>query len=238
MTFLLKQLTGGGAGSVLVKIPILGFCGDASAAETTFTTIGAFALDPDDYPGTYEFEAVIEVTDTYTAEVRLYDVTAAAALSGSTLSTTSDTPDIQSAAVTPASGARVYEVQLRVTSSGGVAVCKFAVLKVSQNAVLVISPAQITSNQNDYSPTDWSTATHVRLNTDASRDVTGFSATAAMKIKTIINVGSTDLVLKNEDSNSSAANRITVPGGSDLTLEAGDAVNLYYDATSTRWRCV
>ena len=98
--------------------------------------------------------------------------------------------------------------------------------------------AQITGNVNNYAPTDWSTATHVRLNTDASHNITGFTATAAMKIKVIINVGSYDIVLMHEDSNSDAANRILVPGAADLTLEAGDAVNLYYDDATTRWRCV
>jgi len=238
MTFLLKQLSGGGAGSILTQVSVPGFNGEASSTYTTWGVIGSFALDPSDFPGTYTFESVLEVTDTYTAEVRLYDVTAAAAVSGSTLSSTSDTPEIVSASITPASGARVYEVQLRVTATGGTAVCKFATLRVGQFASLTISPSQITANQNNYSPTDWSTATHVRLNTDASRDITGFSATADMLLKVIINVGSNDLVLKHEDSNSDAANRILVPSAADLTLEAGDAVNLYYDPTSSRWRCV
>jgi hypothetical protein len=238
MTFLLKQLSGGGAGSVLTQVPVTGFSGEASNTFTTFAAIGSFALDPSDFPGTYTFESVLEVTDTYTAEVRLYDVTAAAAVAGSTLSSTSDTPEIVSASVTPASGARVYEVQLRVTATGGTAVCKFATLRVGQFASLTISPAQITANQNNYAPTDWSTATHARLNTDTSRDITGFDADVTMELKVIINVGSSDLVLKHESASSDAANRILAPSAADLTLGAGDAVSLYYDSTSSRWRCV
>lgn len=238
MTFVSRQLAGGAAGSALSKMFVPGVGGVSNVDVDTFTTIGAVALDPDDYPGTTEFEAVIEVTDTYTAEVRLYDVTAAAVVAGSTLSTTSDTPVILSASVTLATGARVYEVQLRVTATGGTAVCKQAGVKVSSYVTLAISPAQITATQNDYSPTNWDTATHVRLNTDASQDVTGLDASADMRIKTLINVGSNDLVLKHENVGSTAANRIDVPSDQDLTLQSGDAVDIYYDATTARWRLV
>jgi hypothetical protein len=38
-----------------------------------------------------------------------------------------------------------------------------------------ISPAQITANQNDYNPTSLSTSSVLRLNTDASRNITGLA---------------------------------------------------------------
>src|SRR4249919_1187083 len=45
-----------------------------------------------------------------------------------------------------------------------------------------ISPSQITSNQNDYNPASLSTASTLRLNSDASRDITGLQGGADGRI--------------------------------------------------------
>lgn len=112
-------------------------------------------------------------------------------------------------------------------------------------AVRSIRPAQITSNQNDYSPTNWQDAEIALLRTDASRDVTGFASPEPAgtnytyhwrHIKQVINDGSTDLVLKNESASSTAANRITCEGGADITLTAGTRATLIYDNNASRWR--
>src|SRR5689334_3071411 len=99
-----------------------------------------------------------------------------------------------------------------------------------------ISPSQITGNQNDYNPTGLSTATVLRLNSDASRNITGLQGGADGRIITIVNIGSTDIVLKNSDSGSSAANRFSLQA--DITLAGGDGCILIYDSTSSRWRCI
>lgn len=99
-----------------------------------------------------------------------------------------------------------------------------------------ISPAQITSNQNDYNPTGLSTASVLRLNTDASRNITGLQGGADGRIVVIVNVGSFNIVLKDADSGSSAANRFAL--SSDITLAPDDGVILQYDSTSTVWRCI
>lgn len=98
----------------------------------------------------------------------------------------------------------------------------------------VISPTQITSNQNDYAPTSLSTATLIRLTTDASRNVTGLTGGASGRLLTIYNVGSFPIVFTNEDAGSSAANRFTV--GADTTLNANESLFLQYDSTTSRWR--
>lgn len=103
---------------------------------------------------------------------------------------------------------------------------------------ITISPIQITANQNDYSPTGFSSSDVVRLDTDASRTITGFDASASRTRKTITNVGSNDLVLTNEDASSSAVNRVLTLDGSSLTLVASESCGLYYDPTSTRWRVI
>jgi len=103
-----------------------------------------------------------------------------------------------------------------------------------------ISPAQITSDQDNYSPTGWGTSDEVRLYTDASRTVTGFAAPTGTEQtrKTIINIDSNDLILANESASSTSANRILTGTGSNLTISAGQAISISYDTTSSRWRVI
>lgn len=96
-----------------------------------------------------------------------------------------------------------------------------------------ITPTQIAANTNDYAPTGIATASVLRLSTDASRDLTGITTGADGRILVIVNVGSFDIVLKN-DATSTAANRFLL--GGDYTLPAGQAITLIYDSTAVRWR--
>lgn len=97
-----------------------------------------------------------------------------------------------------------------------------------------ISPSQITANQNDYNPTGLSAATTLRLTTDASRNITGLVGGADGRVIVIQNVGSFNIVLKDADAASTAANRFEISG--DFTIEPEDSFPLRYDATSSRWR--
>jgi len=101
---------------------------------------------------------------------------------------------------------------------------------------VVLTPAQITSNQNDYNPTGASSSNVLRLSTDASRDITGFAFSSAYKTLLVHNVGSFDIVLKDESASSTAANRFALSG--DATLSPDQSVLLWYDTTSSRWRLV
>ncbi len=96
-----------------------------------------------------------------------------------------------------------------------------------------ISPAQITANQNDYNPAGLAAASVLRLNTNASRNVTGLQTGSDGRIVTIVNVGTFPIVLMN-DVTSTAANRFLL--GADVTLAANQSVTLIYDSTSSRWR--
>lgn len=101
----------------------------------------------------------------------------------------------------------------------------------------VLSPSQITSNQNDYNPTDLSTATILRLTSDASRNITGLQGGASGRIIGIINVGSNNIVLKKDDgATSTAANRFDF--SNDVTLSAKHGCIMIYDSTSSRWRLI
>lgn len=104
---------------------------------------------------------------------------------------------------------------------------------------VVLRPAQVTANQNDYSAgTLDQNHTTVFVNTDASRDFSGYSATGSVDGTTLlwINNGSFDEVLQHENAGSAAANRLTCPGAGNLTLLANGCVRFVRDATTARWR--
>lgn len=98
-----------------------------------------------------------------------------------------------------------------------------------------ISPSQITSNQNDYNPTGLSTASVLRLSTDASRNITSLLGGTDGRILIIHNVGSFNIVLKDDDgATGTAANRFALSG--DVTLASEQCAIIQYDSTSSRWR--
>lgn len=98
----------------------------------------------------------------------------------------------------------------------------------------VVTPSQITSNQDNYSPTGIATANALRLSTDASRDITGILAPSPEYARRLVieNIGSFDIVLKN-DVTSTAANRFKF--SADVTLGSNQHVELLYDTTLDRW---
>lgn len=99
-----------------------------------------------------------------------------------------------------------------------------------------ISPSQITSDQNDYAPTGFSTAGVLRLSTDASRNLTGLAGGSDGRVILIHNVGGFSLVLKDENASSTAGNRFAL--NSDVTLNTDQSTMLQYDSTSSRWRVI
>ncbi len=104
-------------------------------------------------------------------------------------------------------------------------------------AVSVISPSQITSDQDDYSPTDWATADVVRLNFDTGgRAITGFAAWTNARQKTIINTSANFGYIPCEHPDSTAANRVI--GICDHIVGPYGTLLLEYDSTSSRVRVV
>ena len=133
--------------------------------------------------------------------------------------------------------------QLKVSPDGTSFSDAFTIDQMTANLTLpralsltgAISPPQITANQNDYAPSGLSTASTLRLSTDASRNLTGIAAGADGRTIIIHNVGAQSLVLKN-DVTSTAANRLVL--GADTTLTADTSITLRYDGTSSRWRAM
>jgi hypothetical protein len=105
----------------------------------------------------------------------------------------------------------------------------------------VLSPAQITANQNDYNPNGLNHtsapygASILRLSTDASRDITSIVGGVTGRLLLIANVGSQNIVFKNDDGvTGTAANRFAL--NADITMLPGQSLMFWYDGTSSRWR--
>lgn len=98
----------------------------------------------------------------------------------------------------------------------------------------IVSPPQVTSNQNDYNPAGLSGASLLSITTDASRSITGLQGGANGRHMYIYNVGAQNIVLEHQDAGSSAANRFVNATGADITLTPGQIIHYVY--FSSRWR--
>ena len=102
----------------------------------------------------------------------------------------------------------------------------------------VVTVTQITSNQNNYTPTNGNGGI-VRLSTDASRNITGLLFTPVQvdgEEHVLVNVGAQNIVLKHQDAASTAANRFLNSTGADITIAPNQSALLKYDATNAYWR--
>ena len=101
----------------------------------------------------------------------------------------------------------------------------------------VISPSQITADQDDYTPTGWADAQIVRLDGDnGMRAITSMAAGYSGEIKQLINVGSYPIYLPGEHPDGTAANRIDTD--KDFVLFPKRSFQIFYDGTSSRWRII
>lgn len=96
-----------------------------------------------------------------------------------------------------------------------------------------ITPSQITSDQTDYAPTGWDTATHVRLSGDNGiRAIRSFN-TASVTEKILINVGSFPIYIAPEHASGTAAQRVSY--FEEIFIPPAMACRIYYDSTLSRW---
>jgi hypothetical protein len=134
--------------------------------------------------------------------------------------------------------------KLKVSADGSAWVEAFNIDQTTGNLALprglalsgVIAPSQITANQNDYNPTGAATASVLQLSSDASRTITGLAGGAEGRVVSLSNIGSQPIVLSDESTSSSAANRFAL--GANLTVAAKQAAVLRYDGTAVRWRLI
>jgi parallel beta helix pectate lyase-like protein len=149
--------------------------------------------------------------------------------------------------VTSFSSARLSDTLTDETGSGSAVFATAPVLVTPTNSGLttftdrrrmsgVISPTQITADKNDYNPTGFSTASVVRINSDAARNVTGLLAGGADDEVLLFNVGSFNITLLSQHASSDATNRFALVGSTVLSPNQG--ASLIYDGTSSRWRAL
>jgi hypothetical protein len=98
----------------------------------------------------------------------------------------------------------------------------------------VLAPAQITSDQNDYNPTGLKYANNLRISADRPyRSITGMQGGLDGRQVALENNGSYPILIRAENTGSSAANRFNLK--TDLALWPGSEMNFSYDGTSSRW---
>lgn len=155
------------------------------------------------------------------------DTTAADILSASSGSITADDPGADRLVFWDDSATKLTHL----TVGAGLSISGTTI--AAANAV--VSPSQITGNQNDYSP---GTGDIVRLSSDAARNITGISAGTDGEVRVLVNVGSFTITLVHQSTSSTAANRFLVSFGADYLLAANAAAVIMYDGTTSRWRVI
>ncbi|MCC6775631.1 MAG: hypothetical protein IT537_03185 [Hyphomicrobiales bacterium] len=103
------------------------------------------------------------------------------------------------------------------------------------NLTAQTSPAQITSNQNNYALSGICSGYSTYLiNADAARDITGLAGGTTGCTLNLVNNGSFSITLKDQSGSSTAANQFKF--GADFALSPNGTINLIYDGTASRWR--
>lgn len=103
-----------------------------------------------------------------------------------------------------------------------------------------ISPTQLTADQTDYNPTNLATSSTIMLDADSSfRSIGGLQGGADGRMIILHNMSANTILLSDENTTlgqaSSAANRFSF-GGYDVPIFPKQAIQIFYDATNSRWR--
>ena len=99
------------------------------------------------------------------------------------------------------------------------------------------TPAQITSNQANYNPSNMDVTRNLKVSTDTTiRQIQGLTYTSIVPEdrKTLINNGSTIIQFPSEHPSATAANRFS--HSSDFFLLPGNTAEVRYDGTLNRWK--
>ena len=103
-----------------------------------------------------------------------------------------------------------------------------------------VTPAAIGSNTDDYNPTEGAKtiddAVLLRLSTSGNYVITGLIAPVNYRgqIIYLVNVGSNNLTLNDDDASSLAANRFFI--GANKTLQSDEGITIVYDTVNQKWR--
>lgn len=108
---------------------------------------------------------------------------------------------------------------------------------ISFSGAGVISPTALASgNTDDWNPTGLAASSIIRVTPNAAGStLRGITAPSTPKLLYLLNLGSGVLTLSNQSIGSTAANRFIL-GASTVSILSGQAVRLWYDNTTSRWR--
>ena len=100
-----------------------------------------------------------------------------------------------------------------------------------------IEEALTGTDQDNWNPTGLATANRIIVNCSSNTDITGITAPASSVNQTIliINIGTANLKLTDEDGSSTAANRIVNNDNKDIELKNGGGVTITYLQDQARW---
>lgn len=99
----------------------------------------------------------------------------------------------------------------------------------------VITPTTLSANQDNYAPTGFATATHLRLETSGgARTITGIAGGSAGRIITLTNLGAggSSILIAALDGGSSGANQFA----NAITIAVTQSVMFWYDGSAGLWR--
>lgn len=96
----------------------------------------------------------------------------------------------------------------------------------------------LTGNTHDFNPTGFDTCNYLRLDMSNDRELTGFIAPAAGIDRIIrgVNVSDKKIKFQNNNSGSTAANRLLLKEYGDKDCKKGEPFAFKYDHISNRWR--
>jgi len=99
-----------------------------------------------------------------------------------------------------------------------------------------LTPPIITGNVDNYAPIGISAANFLRLRTSGNFTISGLIAPVPVSNQAIFicNVGLNQIIFKDNDAGSTAANRFLL--GGNKTVQINEGIILIYDKTSLRWR--
>lgn len=101
---------------------------------------------------------------------------------------------------------------------------------------VTITADAIATDQDDFTPVGWSTASIVRLGASAfGVNINGFGP-ATVKRKTLLNILAENVSLTDFASGQTAGNQIRTPGGATYVIPPKGACTIFYDATSSLWK--
>lgn len=98
-------------------------------------------------------------------------------------------------------------------------------------------PAQITANQDNYSPSGLGIAYAMLINSSGAFNITGIASVQPGRELFVYNTGANNITLKHQDAASTATNRIIGRGNADVVLTPATGLTIWYSPSITRWLC-